>query len=956
MFAKLKDRRTQINIIFMIIFTIMLYRLAVLTLVQGEDYREQALNNRLRKVDEIAKRGDIYDRNGELIAGSIPGFIVNINGSLMSKSDLNDVSVKLVDILDNNEESHIEFPIKIDNGQFYYDYDTSLEQWLIDNEFDDDETAEEVYGEILRREQIFFEVDPYEGQRLLLLRGINPPISVSKMEYRAVLNKRDFLKSYGVDGETSAEDAFELIRNRREFGIPDDVSDEDAYKILAIKHAIRAKGYLKYEPVKVANSIKQSTAVLINELGMELSGVSVSIEPIRVYPYKDVGAHILGYMGRIASEYEVNKYVKENDYNRNQIIGKVGIEGNYELELTGTNGYKYVEVDVLGRLVREVEQTYDGIEPKSSVAGKDITLTIDIDLQQKASDALKKGIDTISTGGVYDSPWGDYKYKEAFDKAETGAVVVVDVKTGEVLAMSNYPSYDVNLFSTGISSENWRKLQPENIRNPLAPRPLFNIAALSASQPGSTYKMVTGFAAVQQGLDPYKKIYADGYVKIGNHSFGCWFYNDYRGRHGKIDLVEAIKVSCNYYMYDISTGYDYYNDRPLDFEMDASTLIETSKLFGLDEKSGLEIYETSRGVPDPEKKKKNLLRGLRGKLKYSMKDYFDAEIVENEEKRDEIIAEIVSWADENPSRGTIITRLKKLTGRGYTEVEPLADIIKYSYFNLMKWYAGDTFNMAIGQGAHEYTPVQIARYIATIANGGYNNELTLIKSIDGISINKNQFVSNEGMNTNDGLLALREGMRRVTSERGGTGYSTFKNFPITVGAKTGTAERMGKIPPADELAYLKENLVKIDSDLTVGMVESQAEVILENRNVEIDEMRFERDNTSDETEKEKLSKKVEELISSGYLSTESTFRAAIKELSVKDLRDSDINYFRDDYDSYGLFVSFAPYEDPEIVVVVLVPQGGHGGYTAPIAREIYAHYFNLYDNIIEGEETPATID
>jgi len=158
------------------------------------------------------------------------------------------------------------------------------------------------------------------------------------------------------------------------------------------------------------------------------------------------------------------------------------------------------------------------------------------------------------------------------------------------------------------------------------------------------------------------------------------------------------------------------------------------------------------------------------------------------------------------------------------------------------------------------------------------------------------------------------------------------------------------------LAYLKENLVKIDSDLTVGMVESQAEVILENRNVEIDEMRFERDNTSDETEKEKLSKKVEELISSGYLSTESTFRAAIKELSVKDLRDSDINYFRDDYDSYGLFVSFAPYEDPEIVVVVLVPQGGHGGYTAPIAREIYAHYFNLYDNIIEGEETPATID
>lgn len=956
MFSKLKDRRTQINIIFIIVFAILLYRLAVLTLIEGETYREQALNNRLRKVNEVAKRGDIYDRNGELIAGSIPGFIVNINGSLISKSELNKVSIRLVDLLNEGDENHIEFPIKESNGNFYYDYDVSLEKWLLENEFDIDETAEEVYGEILRREQIFFEVDPYEGQRLLLLRSVNPPISVSKMEYRAVLNKRDFLKSYGIDGDTPADEAFKLIRDRREFGIPEDVSDSDAYKILTIKHAIRAKGYLKYEPVKVANSVSESTAVLINELGMELPGVNISIEPIRFYPNKDVGAHVLGYMGKIASEYEINKYVVENDYNRNQIIGKVGIEGNYELELTGTNGYKYVEVDVLGRLVREVQKTYDGIESKTSVAGKDITLTLDMDLQKKASIALEKGIKTIQSGGTYESPWGDYKYKEAFDKAETGAVVVVDVRNGEVLALSNYPSYDINLFSTGITSNDWASLQPDNVRNPLAPRPLYNTAALTAAEPGSTYKMVTGFAAVKQGLDPYEKIFADGYVEIGNHRFGCWYYNDYGGRHGKIDLVEALKVSCNYYMFDISTGYDYYRDRPLDFEMDAAKLIETSKLFGLDEKSGIEIYEASRGVPDPEKKKRNLLRGLRGKLKYSMKDYFDVEIVENEEKRDAIIEEIVSWADENPSRGQIISRLREMTGRGYYEVEPLADVIKYSYFNLMKWYAGDTFNMAIGQGGHEYTPVQIARYIATIANNGYLNELTLLKSIDGVSIDKNQFVSNEGMIDNNGLQAIREGMLRVTTERGGTGYSTFKNFPITVAAKTGTAERMGKIPPEDELQYLKENISKIDKTLVVEDVEIQAENILELRNDELDQMRLERDAASNQETKDKIDKKINSQISNGYLSSESTFRAAIKELSEKDLRDSDINYFRDDYDSHGWFVSFAPYENPEIAVVVLVPQGGHGGYTAPIAREIYAHYFNLYDNIEEGEDSPATID
>jgi len=956
MFARLKERRTQINIVFIIVFMIMLNRLAVLTLVHGEDYREQALNNRLRKVTEVAKRGDIYDRNGKLIAGSVPGFIVNINGSLVSKSDLNGVAIKLVDLLDENLEEHIEFPIKVNNGKFYYDYDVSLRQWLVENEFDLDETAEEAYAEILRREQIFFEVDPYEGQKLLLLRGINPPISVSKMEYRAVLNKRDFLKSYGIEGDTSAEEAFSLIRQRREFGIPDDVDDQDAYKILALKHAIRAKGYLKYEPVKVANSVSESTAVLINELGMDLPGVNVVIEPIRYYPYRDLAAHILGYMGKISSEYEIDKYVKGNKYNRNQIIGKVGIEGNYELELTGTNGYKYVEVDVLGRLVREVQKTYDGMESKSSVAGKDIKLTIDMDLQEKADAALVKGIKTIQTGGVYDSPWGDYRYKEAFEKAETGAVVVVNVKNGEVLALSNYPSYDINLFSTGISSKDWASLQPDNIRNPLAPRPLYNIAALTAAEPGSTYKMITGFAAARQGMNPYDKVYADGYVQIGNHRFGCWLYNDYHGRHGNINFVEALKVSCNYYFFDISTGYDYYRDRPLNFEMDAATLIEASKLFGLDEKSGIEIYETSRGVPDPEKKKRDLLRGLRGALKFSIEDYFDADIAEDEEKRDEVIAEIISWADENPSRGTVIKRLREMSGRGYYEVEPLADTIKYSYFNLMEWYAGDTFNMAIGQGGHEYTPVQIARYIATIANGGYNNELTLVKSIDGVAITKNQFISNEGMNANNVLDAIKEGMIRVTSERGGTGYSTFKDFPIAVGAKTGTAERMGKIPPADELQYLKDNLAKIDNSLTVEETEKKATYILEQRNIELDQMRAERDNASDEATKNKLTNKINDSVSYGYLSSESTFRAAIKELSSKELRDSDINYFREDYDSFGWFVSFAPFEDPEIAIVVLVPQGGHGGYTAPIAREIYAHYFNLYDNIIEGEESPATID
>ncbi len=952
MFDKLKDRRIHIIIALVLIFVFMIHRLATLTLVKGDYYREQALNNRLRKVKEIAKRGDIYDRNGVLIAGNEPGFVVNVSGSLMSKSMLNDVAIKLFDILENEGEEHVEFPIEIIDGEFYYKYDLELQNWLKRNGFSINMSATDVYNELLKRECIYFEPDPYEAQHLLMLRGITPPISVITMDFISILNKNDFLNSYGLDYDISAKEAFKKIRSLKEFGIEDDVSDNDAYKILVLKHILRSKGYLKYEPIEYASSLKRSTAILINELSMELPGVSVTVRPHRVYPYNEIAAHILGYMGSISTPSEIQYYVDEHGYDRNQLIGKVGIEGNrkFELALKGENGYKYVEVDAFGRLVREVETNYNGVKSKKSVAGKDIVLSIDMELQKVATDALIKGINGIHNGTVFESVWGDYKYRESFPNAETGAVVVVDVNTGEVLALANYPSYDINLFSSGIKAQDWQSLQPINVKNPLSPRPLYNISTMMAAEPGSIYKMITGFAAAKNGMDPYKKVFSNGHIKSGHHNFKCWYYNDYGGIHGYVNLVEALKMSCNYFFFDISMGYDYYKDKALDFKMDAKDLIEASKLFGLDERSGIEIYETVKGVPDPEKKKKQMLNNLRYTLNHSMADYFSEEIYKNQDKKNKIIDEIISWSELKLSRNDIIIKLMKLTSKSYIEVEPLADLIKYSYFDLMDWYEGDTFNMAIGQGGHEYTVVQMARYISTIANGGYNNKLTLIKSIGNTVIKKNYDVTNNGMN-DDGILdIIKEGMYKVANEKRGTAYSVFKNFPIKVAGKTGTAQRIGKIPPSDELKYLQDNLKKIDKKLELSDVQKQANLVLRRRNAEIQKFREEKSSTDDVEQKKYLDQKINNLISYGYLSPESTFRCAIKELSEKDLNDWDINEYRKDYNSHGWFVSFAPYDEPEIAIVVLVPQGGHGSYVAPIAREIYAHYFGLYDTIDKEDD------
>ncbi|WP_430883089.1 penicillin-binding transpeptidase domain-containing protein [Fusibacter sp. JL216-2] len=955
---KLKDRRIQIIIIFSMIFIIMVVRLAVLTITNGEYYREMSVNKRLKQIPVVAKRGEILDRNGVLLAGNLPSFTVNVSGSTLTSKEMNKVAVRLIDILNEYDQSHIEFPIRIDNGTFYFSYDKNIDDWLSSNGYEGYRDAEDLFDEIRRREQVSVVLTDTEAQKILKLKGVYLPFSQSKMKFYSEIDKERFLDTYGLDYDISAEEAFRIIRDRREFGIDEDVSDEDAYKILALKHDFKVLGYRKYVPITIAKDIDESVAVLISEMSMDLPGVTVEIDPKRFYPYKDTASHVLGYMGKIAQQDEIDKYVKKYKYDRNQLIGKVGIEGSYELDLTGQDGWKYIEVDALGKLVREVpENELTWLEkdkqPKKTISGEDIQLTIDIELQKKVEEYLEYGLKTIQEGGVYESKWGNYNYRESFPNAQTGSVVVVDVKTGEVLAMASYPDYDVNLFATGISAKDWAALQPDNPRNPLAPRPLYNLTALTAVQPGSAYKMVTGFAAMLEGLDPTKKLYADGFIEIGGHSFGCWYWNSYRGRHGLIDLYKAIEVSCNYYFFDIATGYDWSKDKPLDFKMNTDLLLEHSKKLGLDEPSGVEIYENNPGIPDPDKKKRQLENALRRKLNKVLADYFPVEYIDTDEETEDLIEEIVSWSDENPSRGAVINKLRELGIDTYEIAEGLADIIKYDYFNQMEWFEGDTLNLSIGQGAHQYTPLQIARFIATIANDGYLNELTLIRKVGDEVNDKNAGVTNEGVNegkvVNDVLNHLRIGMLNATQEDAGTAR-IFKNFPITVAAKTGTAEKEGLIPPLDEVAYLKENMARFDPSLKVEDVEKMAEEILIMRNDEIADLEKRKRMIQDESEIERVETKINKLIRQGYLDYSSALRQAIKDMSHRGLDDEIINSFRDTYDNYAWFVSFGPYEDPEIAVVSMLPQGGHGGYASPIVRDVYAEYFGIEPESEETEE------
>ncbi|MCA0383999.1 MAG: penicillin-binding protein [Firmicutes bacterium] len=944
----LRDRKNHVSIAFIIIFVLLGVSLYDLTIVHGDEYYEKSISNRIKKIELEAPRGEILDRNGKLLATNKIGFTVELNSGLIPAEQFSEIAIKMIDFLNEQGESHIEFPIFIENGVYKYRFDENIKDWLLSNGYDETWTAKEVFEDIRSANYIDEALSDYEAYRILFNQGKYMPISTAKMLFLDEIYKTTFLKMYGLEADISASDAFKKIRSRSEFRIDEKYSDEDAYKILIFRHTIKEQGYLKYEPIVVSPSVSKETAVLVQEKGFDFPGLSIVYDTIRTYPNTTSAAHILGYMGKIATEAEIETYVKQLGYKQNQIIGKTGIEGVYEEALRGINGYKYIEVDVYGKYVTDVDENAYGLDEQSSVAGKDITLTIDLDLQRVLETSLEKALFCLQTGTTYESPWGNYQYSK-YANAETAAGVVIDVKTGEVLASASYPSYDLNLFSTGISQEDWNALNPVNKRNPLAARPLYNSAMMMSVQPGSIYKMMTGYAALREGLNPYQKLYSDGYVEIGKQRFGCWYWNDYGGKHGPTDFFKAIEVSCNYYFFNIANGKDYYRNMPLNFKMNPTIMTEYSKLFGLDEKTGVEISEVSMGLPQPEKKKKTIEALLTNQLYAIAKNYFPEEIVADEEKLKAVVDEIVSWSDENPGRGAIITRLLELgSNPDYFITEQLADIIKYDYFNLMKWYESDTLNLSIGQGDHTYTPIQIARYIATIANDGYLNELTLIKKIGDTEIKKNAGTV-ESFDTDNSLDVVRQAMRQVISGTQSSVSSIFKNFPIPVAAKTGTAQKEGLIPPLDEVAYLTEYLSEIAPNLNIEEVEAKTIEIIKLRSEEMAQLEKERDEATTEEEKAAKAAKLEDLIQRDYLNKGTAMRSAIKALSNDTLTDDQINQFRLPYDNYSWFVSFAPYENPEIAVVIFIPQGGQGYYSAPVARDVYAEYFKLTPPVVEVE-------
>ena len=962
------DRLSIIKNLILVAFLVIIVKILYMTTFKYQHYTELAENKTYKELTIKAPRGEIRDRYGRLLAGNKNLFTVQVSGDGIKKEDANgksmanDICLKLINLLEKNNEEYIdEFPIYIKNGKYYYTYDKNIREYKNNNEIPQELDAKESFYYLVDKlisegvlTQDDRKLEASKLQKKLNENGYYPPILVSKWLFTEQKNKQDWLEGYGIkDVNISAKKAFNELRNSKSYKIDKRLSDLDARKILVVRDLIKSQGYSQYNPITIAKDISQKTISQLEESAIALPGVSVAVEPVRYYPNTTLASHILGHMGKMPSGQE-DKYLNREEgktYSKGDTVGISGIEESYEEQLKGIDGYKRVQVDALGRITKELDVS----EPKS---GDTVYLSIDKDLQEDTENALKGVLQALKVGGTYKSKYGDKTFSSAAKNAASGAVIAIDAKTGDVLSMASYPNFDPNKFVNGISYEDYQALQPKNKNDVLAANPQVNLATQGVFQPGSTFKMVTGMAAIDQGLSPHYAIQDTGVIRLGgpkSRPFADLIWHKSRSNHGYTDLYKAIQDSCNIYFYTIGSGKNYIGGTNPSVKVGAKGIIEYAKKFGLNDYTGLEkeIDERKGSVPDMGAKLKTTKTLLRTYLTKEMaNDFIDISKSKNPEEYEKRIEEIVSWADETKTVGRVeaINRLTEMKVKE-DRVETLADSIVFSYLNFAKWSTADTFNISIGQGENQYTPAQMARYVAAIGNGGNLVELSVVDRVisndyNNVYIDENK-IEKIDFNNPEKLKDLIEGMKRVCTE--GSAKGIFgPSYPISVAAKTGTAEKSGKIPTENEVEYLKSHMASygVSTEEAIALAEKmkkeREKELTEERKLEIKDelkrkdLKEEERKSLEEELKDGVSVKLEDTdkINASYL------RKAIKELNPK-ITDETIDSYKESYKSFAWSVAVAPANDPEIAVVAMIPQGESSSNAMLLIREVLGSYFDL---------------
>jgi penicillin-binding protein 2 len=839
-------------------------RLLYLQIVMVDDYRERANSNKYKTVSVAAARGDIVDRKGKVFAESVQNYVLQFSETEESKEHFFKTMSKVFEILDKKQIPIVdEFPIIINNeGKLEYNFkatDESSRKWL-ELRFKKDrgfleKVVQKEYGEGKKVSELTDEQNKYMDTLLLQI--------TAEEAYKTLE------KDYGVDRY------YELtLHERRRF--------------LLLKDAIKMQSFSGYSPVVIANTLDQETAFIFEQLQPDMPGIIVDTQPMRSYPNGDLGSAFLGYMSQI-NPWEQEKYEEKGYDVSTDDIGKAGIEAAYESYLKGTKGQESIEINKQGRRVRTLGQV-------EAYQGKTVQLNIDMDVQRAAEKALDEVMTNLQKSGK--NYYGDST------NATRGAAVAISTK-GEVLALVSKPGFDPNIFTdpgklttelsqqyfnpdleamgkeyikkrglanikgiltaeelTTLSLEKREQLLLDRMfpidksipgntekredRYDIFPKPFYNYGTLSLVPPGSTFKPVTALAGLEEGvITGDTDILDDGiYGKYG-YGGSCWIYNmnNRHGSHGRINVKEALEVSCNYFFFDVADRL-FTKGGGMENSKNALDLIaKYGWQLGLglppgselkDLTTGIEIEEYFGQVYNYESSKTTqtnvyinqlvdyLEKGISSMNAASHYKPFD--IVQQEEigtgkeleqikltnSKKKVLVDAIREEikkEEMSTSGDIIERFKPLVediintnedikALGYSEAD-IGNIALAMFYCVNDAYQyikspGNAYDASIGQGMNQFTPLQLASYLATLLNGGERYEVKLVdKIIDSktkevIEDIEPKLISKASFNKAN-IEIIKEGMGKVTEGENGTTSTIFRDFPIRTGGKTGTS-------------------------------------------------------------------------------------------------------------------------------------------------------------------------
>ncbi len=801
MVEKLKNRYVIYGIILLAMFVFMGAGLYTLTIVRGEEAQAKAEEKKTREIRLQGERGRILDRNGLPLA--------------------------------YNQKSY--------DIQFYRDpalkqtYDYARYTRILMEAI---RIIEEGGGETIST----FAIVRGEDMNFRFEWGAISAEAAAKRE-------ENWRSNMYVDTSTLRRTPEQIYRYlRRRYQIPDELGYEDAVKLLSIWQEVSLNEWVAYLPVPVAYNVPIETVAQLELKSIELEGIQVTEGNVRIYPQGQLAAHAIGYLGRINEEENISSYetlgllsdeqlselaglkglaaYEALGYKRENLIGKTGIELTMEPYLTGNTtaqaGMELVEINNQANIVRSIERN-------APVDGHDVMLTLDLDLQKVAEAALEKNITEIREQQQQRLITEPDAYKDALAitnrqisdirLAEYGAVVVMDVKTGEVLALASYPTFDLNLFTGGISEEDLFALtkSPEALRT----TPLYNKAIRTKTAPGSTFKMATALAGLEEGVitptetisdeSPYWKYdsrYANRFVtgaRPPSDAPQCWVGTRGVAAHKDLTVEHALRVSCNYFFCEVA------------YRLRIERLNKWASKLGLDSLTGIELDGETRGqiggqavlydkTADLSSQRISrpilVANGIREELNKfcsALDIYADPEAIEActlallqlvEPNVIEIGEDVRTVMSEQLGIPKTVAQTQGWSQR-------IANLLSQ-----VRWTAGETVRTGFGQSITLVTPIAAARYISALVNGGHVYNARIVRRIvdtEGKTVKNFEPEVFDELNADPvNMKQILDGMRDAVSPEdsvtpGGSAGAEFVDFAYLteIGGKTGTAQMSG---------------------------------------------------------------------------------------------------------------------------------------------------------------------